>query len=215
MSRSRTHLALALALLSSTACSTVYYSVWEKLGYEKRDLLRGNVEDVREDQQQVGEQFASALEEIKAIYGLDGGDLEKQYDRFKGEYERSVEKADALRTRIRKTKEVANDLFAEWERELEMISDPDLRRRSAGQLSTTRARFGRLSAALDTTETGLDPVLQRFQDQVLFLKHNLNAQAVGGLETEVRSIESEVDDLLADLRDSIRQADEFIRGLPE
>jgi len=210
-----TILRAGIALLVLTGCSTVYYSVWEKLGYEKRDLLRSNVEGVREDQEEVGEQFESTLEEIKAIYGLEGGDLEKQYDRFKGEYDRSVAKAEALRERIAKVEEVASDLFTEWAGELEMISDPGLRQRSREQLAATKTRYQRLSSALARTEAGLDPVLQRFQDQVLFLKHNLNAQAVGGLESEVRSIESEVDDLIADLRDSIRQADDFIQGLPE
>jgi len=203
-------LAVALA-----GCSTVYYSVWETLGYEKRDLLRSNVEDVREDQEAVGEQFASTLEKIKAVYGLDGGDLEKQYDRFRNDYEKSVAKADELRERISKVKEIAADLFKEWNAELDMISDASLRARSREQLSATKARFARLEAALDTTEAGLDPVLQRFQDQVLFLKHNLNAQAVGGLEAEVLDIESEVSDLIDDLQDSIRQADAFIQGLPE
>jgi chromosome segregation ATPase len=207
--------AITPAVLPLTSCSAVYYSVWEKLGYEKRDLLRSNVEGVREDQEDVGEQFESTLEKIRAIYGVEGGDLEKQYDRFKNEYERSVTKADELRDRISKVQEIASDLFDEWNRELEVISDPSLRRRSREQLAATKTRYQRLSAALEKTEAGLDPVLQRFQDQVLFLKHNLNAQAVGGLAAEVLSIESEVDDLIADLRDSIRQADEFIRQLPE
>lgn len=206
--------AFTSACLLLSSCSSVYYSVWEKLGYEKRDLLRSNVEGVRDDQQAVGEQFESALEEIRAIYGIEGGDLEKQYDRFKKEYDRSVSKADELRQRIAKVGDLASDLFAEWEREIELISDASLRRRSGEQLSATKRRYQRLSAALQKTESGLDPVLQRFQDQVLYLKHNLNAQAVGGLEAEILDIESEVDELISDLRDSILEADEFIRQLP-
>jgi hypothetical protein len=193
----------------------MYYSVWEKLGYEKRDLLRSNVEAVREDQEDVGEQFENTLERIRAIYGIEGGELVKQYDRFKADYDRSVAKAEELRERIGKVEEIATDLFDEWIRELDVISDPSLRRRSREQLSATKARYQRLSTALEKTESGLDPVLQRFQDQLLFLKHNLNAQAVGGLETEVNDIETEVDDLISDLKDSILQADAFIQQLPE
>ena len=215
MKRSTVGLGAITLLVSLTACSAVYYSVWEKLGYEKRDLLRSNVEGVREDQEDVGEQFEDTLERIRAIYGIEGGDLEKQYDRFKADYERSVAKAEELRERIGKVEEIATDLFDEWNRELEVISDASLKRRSREQLSATKARYQRLSSALEKTESGLDPVLQRFQDQVLFLKHNLNAQAVGGLEAEVHDIESEVDGLISDLKDSIIQADAFIQQLPE
>jgi hypothetical protein len=215
MKRSTVGPAGVILLMTLASCSAVYYSVWEKLGYEKRDLLRSNVEGVREDQEDVGEQFEDTLERIRAIYGIEGGDLEKQYDRFKADYDRSVAKAEELRERIAKVEEVATDLFDEWNRELEVISDASLRRRSRDQLSATKVRYQRLSSALEKTESGLDPVLQRFQDQVLFLKHNLNAQAVGGLEAEVNDIESEVDDLIADLKDSILQADAFIQQLPE
>jgi len=41
----------------------------------------------------------------------------------------------------------------------------------------------------------MDPVLEAFEDQVLFLKHNLNAQAIGALENELGQIRQDVDSL--------------------
>ncbi len=200
--------------LSAAGCSTVYYSVWETLGKEKRDLLRDNVEGVREDQEDVSEQFESTLERIRAVYGIDGGELEEKYDRLKKDYERSVERAGELKDRIQTVGEIAADLFAEWDREIGEISDASLRDRSRSQLQATQGRYRELEAALEKTEEGLDPVLTRFKDQVLFLKHNLNAQAIGSLEAEVRDIQRDVDGLLGDLRASIQEADQFIQGLP-
>ena len=205
---------LALLALMTAGCSTVYYSVWETLGKEKRDLLRDNVESVREDQEDVSEQFESTLERIRAIYGLEGGELEEKYDRLKKDYDRSVERADELRDRIDTVKDIAGDLFAEWDREIGEISDANLQQRSRTQLRDTRGRYDELEKALRKTEAGMEPVLRKFNDQVLFLKHNLNAQAIGSLETEVRDIQRDVDDLLGDLRASIQEADQFIQGLP-
>lgn len=37
-------------------------------------------------------------------------------------------------------------------------------------------------------EDRMEPVLQAFEDQVLYLKHNLNAQAIGALENELATI---------------------------
>lgn len=213
--RSRPLASLLAMSLFLGGCTTIYYSVWETLGQEKRDLLRGNVEAVRDDQEAVGEQFQTALERIRALYGVDAGDLEAQYDRVSSAYERSEAKADALRERITKVGDIGRDLFAEWEEELGQITDPALRAKSREQLTATRSRFAELTTALERTESRLDPVLQRFKDQVLFLKHSLNAAAVGSLEVEGAAIERDVEQLIADLQASIRETDAFIAALPE
>lgn len=207
--------AVLCCVLALTGCSTIYYSAWEKLGKEKRDLLRDNVEAVHDDQEDVSEQFKDALTRIKELYGFDGGDLEKRYEALKKDYDDSVSAADVLRDRIDRVETIAKDLFAEWQTELDSISDAELRRRSRGKLDETKSRYRQMAEALEKSERSMDPVLRKFQDQVLFLKHNLNAQAVGGLEIEVRDIEREVERLIGDLQASIRQSGDFIRELPE
>ena len=57
------------------------------------------------------------------------------------------------------------------------------------------------------------PPLAAFRDQVTFLKHNLNAQAIASLETQVVSIETDVKKLVADMEASIAEADSFIKTL--
>lgn len=61
----------------------------------------------------------------------------------------------------------------------------------------------------------MSPVLGRLNDQVLFLKHQLNARAIGSIEGEALEIEREVERLIADIRASIREADDFIAQIPE
>ena len=59
----------------------------------------------------------------------------------------------------------------------------------------------------------MEPVLTNLRDYVLYLKHNLNAQAIGALRAEVRDIEMDVNTLIADMNKSIREADEFLKTL--
>ena len=59
----------------------------------------------------------------------------------------------------------------------------------------------------------MEPVLVNLKDYVLFLKHNLNAQAIGALKAEVRDIEMDVETLIADMNKSIHEADEFLRTI--
>ena len=57
------------------------------------------------------------------------------------------------------------------------------------------------------------PVLSAFRDQVLFLKHNLNMQAIGSLELESTEIQQNVSDLIKDMEVSIAEARTFLEEL--
>jgi hypothetical protein len=80
-------------------------------------------------------------------------------------------------------------------------------------LNDTRARYATLIAAMQRAEARLEPALRPLRDQVLFLKHNLNAKAIGGLVSEVSSIEAKVDALVQDLQASVNEAEPFLRSL--
>ncbi len=62
-------------------------------------------------------------------------------------------------------------------------------------------------------EKKIDPVLLVFRDQVLFLKHNLNAQAIASLQGELVSIKTDVASLISEMEASIREADAFIKEM--
>ena len=59
----------------------------------------------------------------------------------------------------------------------------------------------------------IHPVLSVFHDQVLYLKHNLNAQAIASLQGELVTLEHNVDQLVREMEDAIREADRFIAKL--
>jgi hypothetical protein len=56
-------------------------------------------------------------------------------------------------------------------------------------------------------------VLRAFRDQVLFLRHNLNARAIASLEGTVESLEAEVAALVREMDASIRQANECVESM--
>jgi chromosome segregation ATPase len=211
--RPRGGAAVLATLLLATACSSAYYGAWEQLGREKRDLLRRHVEAVKDEQQATGEQFEDALERLRAVYGSSGSDLERRYDALRAEYEDAEARADALRARIRRARTTAGDLFDEWSDEIGTMQDAALKRRSRQQLDATKARWRTLDAAMTRSEKSMDPVLARLRDQVLAMKHSLNAQALGTLEGEVGAIDRDVDALVADLRRSSAEADAFLAAL--
>jgi ElaB/YqjD/DUF883 family membrane-anchored ribosome-binding protein len=199
------------ALFLMTGCQSVYYAAWEKLGKEKRHLLKDQVKEVRSEQQEASEEFKDVLSRIKELYGFEGGDLEEFYEDLKSDYEDSLERSEKVSERIDEVEEIAEDLFKEWEREIEEIDNAKFKSQSRASLQETRRRYERLHRSMIQAEQSMEPVLNKLEDYVLYLKHNLNAQAIGTIRQEVADIEVEVSSLIRDINRSIREADEFLK----
>lgn len=204
---------IALMLLMQAGCRTSYYAVMEKFGQHKRDLLRQSLTDATEQQREVEQQFKDALTRLQELTGSTGGELQERYEAFKAEYETSKTKADGVQSHIREVEQVADDLFEEWESEISEIQSPGLSRKSRAKLAETKARFEKMRASLIRAETGMEPVLAQMKDYVLYLKHNLNAQAIGSLKDETLQIEGDITALIDQMNQSIQETEDFIEIL--
>lgn len=206
-------LIIIVSLLSLTACQSAYYSAWEKLGVEKRDILVDRVEDARDSQTDAQEQFASALEEFTALINFDGGELESVYDALNSQYLESEAAAKDVSKRIDKVESVAEALFSEWESELELYTNAKLKRDSQSKLRETQTKYKSMLRAMRKVESSMPPVLSALQNNVLYLKHNLNASAIGALQGEFAVIKSDVDNLIKEMNSAIEQSDTFIAAM--
>lgn len=200
---------LVFALLLG-GCSSAYYGAMEKLGVPKRQILVDRVQAARGAQEQAKEQFASALDQFLAVAKVPAPELKAAHDRLNDELQRSESRAKDVRARIDAIDDVAKALFEEWNVELAQYSNASLRAQSERQLATTRRRYAELMRVMDAAAARMDPVLAAFRDQVLFLKHNLNAQAIAALDTSSRDLRQDIARLIAEMEKSIREADAFI-----
>ncbi len=205
---------LAVLLVTLFAgCQTAYYDVMEKFGVEKRDLLKKAVTRARDEQKEAGEEFKDALTRLQQIYGSTGTDLEKTYSKLKSDLVRCESQADDVRKRIKEMDRVASDLFAEWEGEISRFTNPTFASDSRRKLSETRGKYQQMAASLRSAEARMEPVLRSFQENVLYLKHNLNAAAIGSLRGESSRIETQIQTLISEMNSSIAEADAFIKTL--
>ena len=207
--------AIVLFAVIGLSCQTAYYERMEQFGYHKRDLLVRDVEKARDAQQEAKEQFKSALDRFTKTLDIQGGELQEKYEALNKEYERSEDKANSVRKRVASVEDVSEALFTEWNAELKEYSSSTLRKKSQEQLTQTRAQYAQLIKAMKRAEAKMDPVLAKFKDQVLFLKHNLNAQAIASLKGELVSVEGNINSLIKDLNASIQEADSFIAAMPK
>ncbi|MDD5035005.1 MAG: DUF2959 domain-containing protein [Methylococcaceae bacterium] len=190
-----------------------YFRAIESMGHHKRDILVSRVESARDGLEEAKDQFQTALDKFSALTEFDGGELENIYRQLKIEFDYSKSKALAVTDRIDAVQEVAEALFAEWEEELEQYSNRSLRNASRMKLKQTQQMYGQLLSAMRRAESKVEPVLRVFQDQVLFLKHNLNAQAIASLEGELVTLTIGVAGLISAMERSIDRANAFMQNL--
>ncbi|MEJ6474909.1 DUF2959 domain-containing protein [Pseudoalteromonas piscicida] len=200
----------AVLLIMLTGCQSAYYATMEKFGVHKREILVDRVEETKESQEESQKEFQSALERLTTLINFDGGELQEAYDLLNDDYQSSLAAATEVSSNIDKVEDVANALFDEWQDELEQYSSAKLKRESARQLSQTQRQFERLLRSMRGSEAKMQPVLDSLQDNVLYLKHNLNAQAISAIKGEFTGLKRDISALIADMNRSIEDSNKFI-----
>lgn len=204
-------IAISFAIL--VGCQSTYFGALESVGIHKREILIDRIEDAQEAQVDGQEQFKNALERFKSVVNFDGGELEENYYLLNDEFEQSEKAAATIRDRIDSVDSVAEALFEEWESELDQYTNTNLRRDSLRQLKNTQKRYGKLLSAMRKAEKSIDPVLNTLRDNVLYLKHNLNARAINSLKNELTTVNRNVNALIKAMDQAISESDSFIKQL--
>ncbi|MEL4237891.1 DUF2959 domain-containing protein [Shewanella xiamenensis] len=204
---------LIAATLLLTGCQSAYYGAMEKVGYHKRDIMVDRVKAAKESQEDAQKEFSSALEEMQALLNHNGGNLEKAYNKAKDEYESAQSAADDVSNRINKVEDVAEALFDEWQTEIAEISKASLRRNSETKLKETRRSYEQLIKTMRRAESKMPPILTAMKDNMLYLKHNLNAQAIGAIKGEFANLQTDISGLIKEMNKSINESTRFIEAL--
>lgn len=212
-------LALFIFVLFSTStltgCETTYYAALEKVGLHKRDILVDRVESASASQQEAQQEFQDALTQLSGLIDFDGGDLAQQYELSKSHYDASLSAANDVSDKIAAIESVAEALFDEWQSEIDLYSSRNLKVQSEAKLKTTQRNYQALLKSMYKAESRMAPVLSSLQDNVLFLKHNLNAKAVGSLQGEYVTIKRDVEQLIKDMNSAIELSNSFVTQISD
>ncbi|CAK3695253.1 MULTISPECIES: DUF2959 domain-containing protein [Vibrio] len=204
---------IVLSIFTLTGCQSAYYSAMEQVGYHKRDIMVDRVEDAKESQQDAQEEFTSALEALSSLTNFSGGDLENMYNQINDKYQDSEKAAQNVSDRIAAIEDVSDALFEEWQGELDLYTSDSLRRSSEQKLRETQSSYKTMLSAMKRAEKKMDPVLNTLRDNTLYLKHNLNASAVGSLQGEFMSLEKDIAYAIEQMNAAIAESDKFLAQL--
>ena len=195
---------------------SVYYTARETVGGDhKRAIVVYQVEQACVNLQETRTEFEDALQRFKTLVNVNDTALEHRYHQLNRKYQFCRAKSEAVSARIRSIEEVSEALFAEWEKELNEYSNRTLKNHSKQQLKLARQNYARLMKALRMAEAKIHPVLSAFKDQVLYLKHNLNAQAIAALQHEVVVIGIDIAQLIQAMEHTIAEASRFVSILSD
>lgn len=202
-----------LLIFTLTGCQSAYYATMEQVGIHKRDIMTDRVEAASEAQEEASEQFTSALEALSTLTQFDGGELQTMYDTINEQYLDSEEAVENVRDRIGAVEDVSDALFDEWRDELDLFTSASLRRDSERKLKETERSYSQMLAAMKKAESKMTPVLNTLRDNTLYLKHNLNAAAIGSLKSEFAGLEREINRAIKDMKVAIAESDRFLATL--
>lgn len=208
-------LAIVLSIFTLTGCQSAYYSAMEQVGYHKRDIMVDRVEDAKQSQQDAQQEFTSALEALSALTNFDGRELETVYNQINDKYQDSEKAAQDVSDRIAAIEDVSDALFAEWQEELKLYTSTKLKRSSEQKLKETQRSYNTMLSAMKRAEDKMTPVLNTLRDNTLYLKHNLNASAIGSLQGEFASLEQDIQYAIQDMNAAIAESDKFLQKLSQ
>lgn len=213
--RKRILFLLCLNFFFLVGCESTYYAAMEKVGQHKRDILIDRVESASDSQKEAQQEFKDALTHLSSLINFEGGDLVEQYELSQSHFNASKSSADDVSDRIEAIENVADALFEEWQDEIAIYSSASLKAQSEAKLKATQRKYRSLIKTMYKAEQRMGPVLSALQDNVLFLKHNLNAKAIGALQGEYQEIKRDVQRLIDDMNTAISQSNTFIEQITE
>lgn len=194
---------------------TAIYSARESIGEHKRDIVVTHIEQACVGLRETRDEFEDALQRFKNLVCVNETTLDHKYNLLNRQYQFCCAKSDAVSNRIRAIEQVSEALFKEWESELNEYTNRNLRAHSKQQLKAARQNYARLIRSMQKAEAKIQPVLAAFKDQVLYLKHNLNAQAIAALRHEFIEIGIDISQLINAMEQTIAEASQFVAVLTD
>ena len=202
-------LVLALLILVNPGCASTHNSPDTPL----RERLVLAVQEARDEQKLAKTGFSSALGEFLSVTRIRVPELEERYTSLNSRYLECAASATAVHNRIATLERVAEALFKEWELEIAQYSSNDLRQTSKNLMQTTGKRAAALIESMKSAESKMRSVLASFNDQVLILKHNLNARALEAMKGNADQIEAQTTELIREMEKAIAEANAFVQQL--
>ena len=200
-------------VLTAVLLSTAVSAPAQEAGVKQVEQLTNKFGSTVEAITDARAQLVKTMDVYNSIFSEVAKDRKSLYKKLQNEMDTMVKRRGEISTRAEQTRIEADNLFVSWGNSLSGITDPDLRKRSEERLAKTKARYADIQATGRQADDAYAPVMKKLQDQVAYLGHDLNAEAVGSLKGDAAKLTGQVDELKKRIDDLVGSINKNIDAL--
>jgi chromosome segregation ATPase len=158
-------------------------------------------------------QLMKTIDVYNALMADNAKDRKKLYKNLQNEMNNTEKRRAKIDEEAAQMKTEADTLFTQWAESAAAIEKLDLRKRSEERLEATKASYAEIQSVGQKAADLYPPFMKALQDQIAYLGHDLNAEAVASLAPEAAKLNEEAEALTRSLDDTISTANEKIGAL--
>jgi hypothetical protein len=158
-------------------------------------------------------QLMKTMEVYNSLFADEATDRRKIYNQIQKEMENTDRRRARISEEAAKMNAEADTLFKGWADSTAAIENPDLRERSEERLNATRASYGEIGTVGQKAADLYAPFMKALQDQITYLGHDLNPEAVASLKPDAEKLNERSDKLIQSIDDTIATANKNIGAL--
>jgi uncharacterized protein YhaN len=120
-------------------------------------------------------QVRATMTSLNSLVGESENDLRTQYAQYSKEVKSTDRQAKKLRDRADKMNAQSGAYFTTWEKNLETIQNPDIRKRSEERRAQAFDSYKKIDTAMQSANEAFDPFLSNLKDIQRYLGNDLTA----------------------------------------
>jgi hypothetical protein len=179
---------------------------------ERAGATKGKIEALRVESAKVRNQILLTMEALKRLT-VKGVDLRPQFETFKAELVKMEEDSKIARDRAISMKEKGEASFAEWEKEVQSINNPDIRKEAEKRFAKRKKSYDKIQNAMEEARQELVPFMSDLNDIRKLLDSELTEKTVAATKTTIRSADWHGEDVRDSLSDVEKELDRVAADL--
>jgi hypothetical protein len=204
--RSRTALGALIIAFSCCLLAVTAAEAQTKKSAKQAESLEKTGDSTRAAVQKMMEQLRGMLAGYNSIIKGEAKDSQKAYKKLVGDLKSTEKSIEGVKKELASLKKEADRFFKDWEKDLESISNEDLRAKSASRREDALKEYASIGETLGQASEVLAPVMQDLNDQILYLGRDLSPEAIADLQDEAAALNERAEEASAKVRELVESA---------
>ena len=179
---------------------------------ERAGATKAKIEALRVESAKVRNQIVLTMESLKRM-NVKGVDLRPQFEKFKAELVKMEAQAKIAGDRADSMKQKGAASFQEWEREVQAINNPDIRKAAEKRYDKRKKSYDRILQQMQEAKAELVPFMSDLNDIRKLLESELTDATVAATKNTIRSADWHGEDVRESLSDVEKELDRVAADL--